>query len=171
MFKVQFDIKKAPWLDRPNSRWNAGLEAAGLSWRQELQRSRYGTSPIDSGLYQRTGTLADKTTFEITEEGRSMNLISAVYLKYLLGGTGIFGPIGDMIRPTTRPVMAWQATANFGFEISDRGDVRRAGRGNWITARETRGTIWPGKKEDVAEKMKKAFGQGIRDFQSEGVEE
>jgi hypothetical protein len=123
------------------------LQAAGLSWRQNLQRSRYGTSPINTGTYIRTGTLANKTNFRILTVGREMEFFSTFYLKYLLFGTGIFGRKHQPIRPIRAPMLVWKTHG-----------------GQLIFARSVRGTIWPGKKDEVVTKMMDAFKKGVRDY-------
>jgi hypothetical protein len=82
-FSINLDIKKAAWLDHPAERWNAGLERAGLRFRNQLTISRYPPAPPLS-TYVRTGTLAHKANFRITEVGKSMEFGSTSYLKFLL---------------------------------------------------------------------------------------
>ena len=88
MVKVEFTVKKAAWLSNPNLRWKAGLEKAGLQFRQRLQRENYPPAPPLS-TYVRTGTLANKAGFNIYEAGGSVTMFfgSTFYLPYLLYGT------------------------------------------------------------------------------------
>jgi hypothetical protein len=88
MFRIDFTVRKAKWLTDPNLRWNAGLEQAGLQFRQRLQRSNYPPPPPMS-TYIRTGTTANKAGFKIyTEAGKlTMYFGSTFYLPYLLFGT------------------------------------------------------------------------------------
>lgn len=170
MFSVTWKVSKAKWLEEPHLRWNAGLEKAGEAWRQNLQRSRYGNSPIANiASYQRTGTLANKSNYRIVTEGKEMEFFSVEYTKYLLFGTGIFGPKHTPITPTHAPMLVWRATGNFGFELGGRGGVKRAGKGTVFVARSVRGTIWPGKRDELVQKMVEAFGNGVRSYRGGSV--
>lgn len=83
MYSLQLTITRKEWLRNPEARWNAGLEHAGLQFRQHLQRSAY--PPMNPGqTYVRTGTLADKAGFRIEEPGRVMVFGSTDYLQWLL---------------------------------------------------------------------------------------
>lgn len=73
----------ANWLQDPSIRWNAGLENAGLQFRQRLQRENYPPPPPLS-TYVRTGTLANKAGFNITEIGKIAEVGSTFYLPYLI---------------------------------------------------------------------------------------
>lgn len=86
MYRVDFTIHMADWMQHPEKRWNAGLEVAGLQFRQRLQRQNYPPPPPMS-TYIRTGTLANKAGFNITEFGRVALVGSTFYLPYLLEGT------------------------------------------------------------------------------------
>jgi hypothetical protein len=88
MFKIEFTVNRANWLKNPNMRWRAGLDLAGLQFRQRLQRANYPPQPPMS-TYIRTGTLANKANFKIYETGSSMTMMfgSTFYLPYLLYGT------------------------------------------------------------------------------------
>ncbi len=88
MVRVEFTVRKASWLSNPNLRWKAGLETAGLQFRQRLQRQNYPPPPPLS-TYIRTGTLANKAGFSVAEGGSSIVLTfgSTFYLSSLLYDT------------------------------------------------------------------------------------
>jgi len=88
MFKVEFTVRKKAWLSDPTLRWKAGLDAAGLQFRQRLQRSNYPPQPPLS-TYIRTGTLANKANFKVYITGGTSTMFfgSTFYLTYLLNGT------------------------------------------------------------------------------------
>ena len=83
MFGFELNVTKASWLSNPAERWNAGLERAGLEFRQGLQISQYPPAPTTS-RYVRTGTLAHKAGFNIVRIGQAMTFGSTSYLPYLL---------------------------------------------------------------------------------------
>ena len=83
MFNVQFKVSRKDWIRDPRKRWNAGLEKAGLNFRQGLQRSHYPPIPPTS-TYRRTYTTANKAGFRILVEGAEMIFGSTEYLKWLL---------------------------------------------------------------------------------------
>lgn len=83
MFQLDITITKKAWLSNPKERWNAGLEKAGLNFRQSLSRAHYPPVPPNS-TYVRTGTLANKANFRITEPGQTMEFGSTYYLPFLL---------------------------------------------------------------------------------------
>jgi hypothetical protein len=85
LFKLEFTVTKARWLDDPNLRWRAGAEAAGVQFRQRLQRENYPPPPPMS-TYVRTGTLANKANFAVYEVGGSVIVFfgSTFYLPHLL---------------------------------------------------------------------------------------
>jgi hypothetical protein len=83
MFSFQLDIKTASWMSNPAERWNAGLERAGLEFRQSIQISQYPPIPPNS-TYQRTGTTAHKAGFRVTSFGQEMVFGSTDYLIWLL---------------------------------------------------------------------------------------
>lgn len=83
MFEISVQVHMASWLSNPATRWNAGLEQAGLQFRQHLARATY--PPMNPGqTYVRTGTLADKANFNIEEPGKVMSFGSTDYLQWLL---------------------------------------------------------------------------------------
>lgn len=86
--RLEFNVTKKQWLTNPNLRWKAGLEKAGLNFRQRLQRANYPPAPPLS-TYIRTGTLANKAGFSIYESGGTITMYfgSTFYLPYLLYGT------------------------------------------------------------------------------------
>lgn len=83
LMDFQLRITKAKWLEHPRARWNAGLVRAGMSFHNQLARSKYPEDPPLS-TYVRTFTLAKKANFRIVEEGNIMEFGSTHYLPYLL---------------------------------------------------------------------------------------
>jgi hypothetical protein len=85
MVRVEIEIRRAEWLKDPNLRWKAGLEGAGVQFRQRLQRQNYPPPPPMS-WYVRTGLLADKAGFNVVEEGGNLVMYfgSTFYLPHLL---------------------------------------------------------------------------------------
>ena len=108
-WNIDFVITKAPWLSDPTMRWQAGLLNAGKEYREAWQPHNY---PPQSELstYTRTGTLAHTADFQVEEYGKSMNLGGPIVMRYLLYGTGIYGPTGEPIRPVTAKALAWPNT-------------------------------------------------------------
>ena len=84
MYHIEWtSVHVADWMEYPELRWNAGLENAGLQFRQRLQRENYPPPPPLS-TYVRTGTLANKAGFNIVDFGRVAEVGSTFYLPYLL---------------------------------------------------------------------------------------
>lgn len=149
-FSIQFTINRANWLKNPNLRWRAGLDGAGLQFRQRLQRSNYGTPPAGAypSTYVRTGTLANKAAWRTFETGSSlyMQFGSTHYLQYLWYGTGIYGYRGQPITPINAQFLSWQAG------------------GEWIHAKSVRGTIWEGHMDETVKQMEAGFKEGVRNY-------
>lgn len=85
-FQFEVTVTKKEWLSNPSKRWNAGLDRAGINYRQRLQRAHYPPIPPGS-TYIRTGTLANKATYEIVEFGKTAELRGVFYEPYVLFGT------------------------------------------------------------------------------------
>lgn len=83
MFEVQITVTKRAWLSNPAERWNAGLDRAGVNFRQHLQRAYYPPIPPAS-KYVRTGATADRANYNIIEFGKVMEFGGTSYLTYLL---------------------------------------------------------------------------------------
>lgn len=84
-WSVNFQVTRRDWLRDPKLRWNAGLQYAGLNFRQSLGRSHY--PPVPPTPYIRTYQLADRANFRIVEMGAVMEFGSTFYLPYVLQGT------------------------------------------------------------------------------------
>lgn len=84
-FSLSIQVTKAPWLDNPAERWNAGLERAGLAWRTSNSRGTY--PPLAPSYPNRSYRFADDSDFEITDPGRSMDFGSTFYAPFILFGT------------------------------------------------------------------------------------
>jgi hypothetical protein len=149
---IEITVTRANWLRNPEIRYKAGLGKAGLQFRQNLQRSNYGTPASGGGSgYQQTGTLANKANnpgFVILESyGKLvMEFGSTSYLKYLWFGTGLFGVRGSPITPTRARFLAWQVG------------------GQWYFANKTRGTKWEGHKDKALKDMIQAFKDGVKNY-------
>ena len=167
MFSIKVEITTAAWIKNPKRRWQAGLEKAGLNWRQNLQRSHYGSTGSSFSTYARTGTLANKANYTFPRgEGTQVNLMATHYLRFLLEGTGLFGPKHAMIRPGN--VMAWNNTGNVSL-LNPNMSMRAAGHGSknvntMIFSRTSKGSIWAGKKEELVKQVVKGFAEGIREY-------
>jgi len=166
---VEFTVTKKAWLENPKKRWQAGLEGAGLAWRQNLQRSHYGSTGSTWSTYARTGTLADKSNFIFPKgEGVEVDFISTFYLAYLLRGTGVHGPTGQPIRPGH--VMAWNNTGNVSL-LNPNMSPRAAGHGSrnvptMIFSMTSQGSIWEGKLEALIDEVVKGCVKGIVDYEA-----
>lgn len=88
MYKISFSVRNKKWLEDPRLRWKAGLEVAGLQFRQRLQRQNYPPPPPMS-TYVRTGLTASKAGFKIEMPGRRLIMWfgSTSYLPALLMGS------------------------------------------------------------------------------------
>ena len=84
MFSFHVKVTQAEWLKHPEARWNAGLVAAGLNFKQSVSRSHYPPLPVGG---HRTYATADKADFTIVETGRRMEFGSTFYFPFILGGT------------------------------------------------------------------------------------
>ena len=81
--ELSLSITKKQWFSQPALRWNAGLNQAGVNWRQHLQRAYYPPAPPNS-RYVRTGATADRANYNINDEGKEMDLGSTSYTIFLL---------------------------------------------------------------------------------------
>jgi hypothetical protein len=163
-------VTKKDWITNPKKRWQAGLEKAGLAWRQNLQRSHYGSTGSSFSTYARTGTLANKSNFVFPKgEGVQVDLISTAYLSYLLHGTGVHGPTGQPIRPGH--VMAWNNSGNVSLlnmnmsprAASSKGSAK--GVPTMIFSMSSQGSIWEGKLEELITAVRDGFVRGVVDYE------
>jgi len=153
--RMDYTITKKAWLTNPKQRWNKGLMYAGNEWKAQNAQYPAGTSET----YSRTGILGDKSDFDIIDEGVMMDLRSTFYWKYLMYGTGIWGPKAKLIEPVTPGVLAL-AWPNMGG-----GPYTAAGIADkdTIFAMSSKGSIWEGRLDAIIEALKKAFALGIRE--------
>lgn len=86
VWEIKLQVNKKKWLSNPKSRWNAGLERAGLNFRQGLQRSHYPAIPPHTQSV-RTYMTADKAGFRVVDYGHIMVFGSTFYLPFILDGT------------------------------------------------------------------------------------
>lgn len=149
--RMDYTITKKEWLTNPKERWNKGLMYAGNEWK--AQNAQYPAS--NSSTYIRKGGLADKSDFTIIDEGVMMELRSTFYWKYLMYGTGVFGPRGAPIVPINGQWLVFPVEG---------GGLYAAGREvNTAFARSVQGTIWDGRLVAIIDALKKAFALGIRE--------
>ena len=179
-FHLEWTITKKAWLDNPPIRWNAGLVEAGTEFRNSMQEyPPESDSPFPS---TRSGALGNTANFDIVEEGRLMHLMSLVYGKYLLYGTGIYGPTGQPIVSTEGGPLSWEVPGFTGLGIQTIAGVERRfskSRGVSYMGRDTskninrvffmsiKGTIWAGKMEELKERVKEGFKNGVVNYQEE----
>lgn len=163
--QIFFQVKKPAWLQEPKQRWNAGLLLAGNAWKAENE-----AYPPKSGASLRTGTLGRKSNFRIIEMGALLELRSTFYWKYLMFGTGIYGPEGKPITPKNARFLAWQVKGSAGHLLVASGVRKRKGKFTHdprrdvglVFAKSVRGTIWAGKLEQIKNAMKDAFREGVQ---------
>lgn len=135
MWELQFTVTRKAWMNDPRIRWNAGLERAGINFRQGLQRSHYPPIDVSGSVYNsvagmfggdagalsggpryvRTYQTADRAGARIVSFGEIMEFGSTWYLNFILSGT-----------------VKWEG--------------------------------WPGKADELAELMRRGFASGIRDY-------
>ena len=138
-----------------------GLEAAGAAFQSEMKRypAKEVSAPLAEAAgkyrtinvfdsYRRTGTLGNTAHYQVSggleDDGMSMAVGGVGYMKYVLGGTGIYGPKHKPIRPVTKPLLAWR------------------GAGGWHFAKEVRGMIWKGKLAKVKAELVRGFAVGFK---------
>ena len=99
-------------------------------------------------------------------------------MRYLLYGTGIYGPTGEPIRPVTAKALAWPNTGAISLLTGSMGR-RAAGpkskgtkgrQGDMVFANSVKGTIWQDKKDEVVAALISGFKSGVADYK-EGDEE
>lgn len=151
MFKLELKVTEAEWMKLPAIRWNAGLERAGLEYRQQLQPSGYPPKPPNSSYARKgaAGGITSKANFKIITRGKEMEFGGPYYLKFLLFGTGLFGPTGALIYPKVANFLVWMGSG-----------------GQLVRRRSVAGTVWPGKKENIVEALTKGFIRGVKEFKS-----
>lgn len=152
---VKVEIKKKSWLSDPRKLWNAGLKHAAQAWETEARK--YPPAPPNVGLQgtgTRTGNLGKKASYRIVREGVEMHLLGPTYYRYLLFGTGIYGPRGAPIMGN--PFLVWRVT-----------DMTHPLAGKVVRVRAVRGTIWPGKREEVIRALREGFLEGVRKGKAE----
>ena len=169
---VDVKVTMKDWIKNPRKRWQAGLEGAGIAWRQNLGRSHYGDTGSDFTTYTRTGTLANKSNFIFPRgEGVEVDFISVAYLAYLLHGTGVHGPSGEPIKPVNARVLAWNNSGNVSL-LNPNMSVRAASSKRlrnkniptMVFAMSSQGSIWEGKLDELIDAVKDGFGRGISEY-------
>ncbi len=126
-----------------------GMALAGAAWQQQA-REQPGKmqGPWPEQLSTRTGNLANKANFQVLADGKRLNLTAPTYYRYLLFGTGLFGPFHELIYPANGKVFRIPFTSAW------------SGKKDALYTRFTRGSIWDGKLEQVKTALIAAFKQG-----------
>ena len=94
-----------------------------------------------------------------------------IYLNYLLHGTGIYGPSGQPIFPVTAKALAWPNSGNVSLVNPGTMSVRAAsskhskkGLNNMVFAMSSKGSIWPGKLDELIADVKQGFVDGVVNY-------
>ena len=145
---MTFKVEIGPRITNWRGVVKKSLQMGGLAFQREMKAY---PSQAGGSTYRRTGALGNRVTFKVT--GGTLLVGGPIEGAYALFGTGIFGPRGAPIYPTTKPFLAWQASGNHYAITGPRGGVTMAGKGDWIFARSVRGFIWPQKLEEVKAAM------------------
>jgi hypothetical protein len=107
-------------------------------------------------------------------EGLTMQLGGPPQLRYMLFGTGMFGPLHHMITPTSAKVLAWPVTgakqigmagiktSAFGVSYGAQGGNLPSRNVGFMFARSTKGSIWPGKLVQVKAATVRGFEVGLK---------
>jgi hypothetical protein len=139
---TKIDINKVS-----HERIMGALQMAGQAYQSAV---RDYPEPPANATYERTENLAKQARWKVdgTPGGPyRCDLIAPFYYKFLLFGTGIYGPNASPITGN----MAWQVT-NGGNPLA----------GTWIHAHTVKGTIWPGKLDVMKQAVKDGFMVGLR---------
>lgn len=145
-FEFTFTVDASRLLLNYRARLARGFQMAGVAWQSEArQYPAKMQGPWPDVLYTRTGNLAKSANFQVVEEGRVMHLLAPFYYRYLLFGTGLFGPRRDYIYPVSAPRLA----------------IPKSGGGYLFVSR-VRGSIWEGKAQQVREKVVEGFKTGVK---------
>src|SRR5574341_765426 len=145
-FEFTFTVDSSRLLLNYRARIARGFQMAGVAWQSEARHyPSKMQGPWPDVLYTRTGNLAKSANFQVVEEGRVMHLLAPFYYRYLLFGTGLFGPRRDYIYPVSAPRLA----------------IPKSGGGYLFVSR-VRGSIWEGKAQQVREKVVEGFKTGVK---------
>ena len=172
----EWSLRVADFISQPRALWNAGLKQAGLAWISTMQH--YPPAPPRQGLqglYTRTGTLGHKAKPKIVKFGQEMDLMGVFYTRYLLLGTGIYGPRHRPITPVHAKFLVFGASGRggvvghklvaSGFSKRKGGLVHNSSRDQYLVfARSVRGTIWRGKLDEVKKNLIEAFIRGVKSY-------
>jgi hypothetical protein len=142
------DIVLPRWLDAPDEMIHAGLERAGLSYRQSMQMGNLPPIPADG---YRSGTLSNKANYKIDGDNKGMDLTSTYYAKFAINGTGMFGPYKFPIVPVNAFQLSWLPH----------------GSSEWAHAKYTQGYIWHGFRDQLVGKIVDGFIQGMKEFRGD----
>lgn len=98
MFNIQFAITKPIDPDVIKHELVPALDAVGREWVRMVGDA---PAPPADGLYQRTGTMAQRAAYNVDDGNLFVDLGTTHYGRWvLITGSGIFGPRGSVIRPT-----------------------------------------------------------------------
>jgi len=131
--------------DNYAARINRGLQMGGLAWQAEAkQYPPKMQGPWPGQLSVRSGNLGNGASYKIDLAARRVDLTAATYYRYLLLGTGLFGPKASLIYPASARVFA----------------IPIASGGMLFTAY-SRGSIWAGKLNRVKAALINGVRQGL----------
>jgi hypothetical protein len=127
-----------------------GMATAGAAWQQQArEQPAKMQGPWPDQLSTRTGNLANKANFQVTGDGKQLNLTAPTYYRFLLFGTGLFGPLHSLIYPQSGRVFRIPFTSAW------------SGKKDALYTRFTRGSIWEGKLDQVKNALIAGFKQGV----------
>ena len=156
-FQINLTITQADWLSHPIDLWNAGLLEAASAWSTE--NAKY---PPSRG-WSRNYSLADKSNGVITDPGRELTLYSTFYWKYLMFGTGLFGPYNTRIVAKNVFVFPGMPSVTSATGKHQSKATARATAG-LVFAKSTKGSIWEGRYDAIKTSLKEAFKKGITEY-------
>jgi hypothetical protein len=146
----------------------AGQEGSGKAFETSMKRY----PPARQAPWSRRSQALAKLCRYIVE-GQVVSFGGPEYLKYLLEGTGIYGPTGQPIVAKPGKVFAIPITgaANIGsLGISTRSmGLSYSAKGGHLESRDTgvlftrkiKGSVWPGKKVEIQVEVVKGFKAGL----------
>lgn len=98
--KIRFTVKKPDWMSNVRRRWEAGLLYLGDVWT-----SAEYPDVLPSGLLH--DSIRERMRFRIIEGSLEIELQTVFYYKYLLYGTGLYGPLNHLIYPVVAKALHW----------------------------------------------------------------
>jgi hypothetical protein len=125
------DVLAAAWAAEAQQTMGLVVAAHEGAWRREMEPSR------------RTGTSMRSLATDVQVVGGEVHgTVGTNYapVLYVNEGTGLYGPTGQVIRPTRARALRFPEPGNRGFTLAGRQRSGRAGQGaRWVYARYVRG--------------------------------